>query len=834
MTSKRTREVLLTVVLGALSSALSNAADANLYVGNSGPSSVKPGESVTYVVDVYNAGPDVAADTVMADPTPAGLTFVSNTGDCTTAFPCNLGAVPAGQARTITAQFLVPTSYVGPDVILNIASATTSTGDSFPDNNVATAATGVLRVAGFHTLPPCRIVDTREAAGPLGGPALPAGAARVFNVRSTCGLPDNASSVSLNITVTGPAGDGDLRLYAGGTNPPVASAINYAGGQTRANNAIVPLSALGTLAVLSDQVQGATHLILDVNGYFSVSDQVLTPAGLLVRVRPAPEVELTFDNVTTPGVTTASVIEFPDNRSQDVDQDLRNFFLPGSPYHTLLPSVVVPSFVKPLAKGGPGGVPTFVLSIVDTTAIFSRTSEFHGFEDFRLGWDPPCVVPADPTQEPRTFYAREAPKNEPGLVEETQYENPVFVDISSGCGSNKGSGWNFSLYLTARDTRTPLQVAQFMLLRIQDAISSLGVFIDSGIASQLQGEAAAASGTLISSPASSLGNVNNFLAIVDNPANLSLFDNSVRNVRGEMAGRAQAARYMITKLLPTGSIVEFPLTLAGGAAPQGIAGGPDGNVWFVETTAARVGKITPAGVITEFPTAGQPVGIALGSDGNLWYTDNTGQRIGRVTPAGVITLFPAPSNSDPYGIAAGPDGNLWYTGRSNKIGKVTTAGVITEFPAGGAPNGIVAGPDGNLWFTERNASRIGRITTAGVITEFPTSGYGQEIARGPDGNLWFTETSGNRIGRITTAGVITEFLIPTANSGAWGITAAPDGNVWFTELDGNKVGRITTAGVITEFPVPTTTSEPDDITVGPDGNLWFTETGAGKIGRISP
>ena len=255
---------------------------------------------------------------------------------------------------------------------------------------------------------------------------------------------------------------------------------------------------------MSDQATGATHVILDVNGYFSVSDEVPTPAGSVVKVRPAPEVELTFDNVTGPGVTTASVIEFPDNRTQDVDQNLRDFFPAGSPYRSLLPRVIIPSFVKPLGKGGPGGVPTFVLSIIDTTAVFSRTAEFHGLEEFRLGWHPPCVVTADPTQEPRTFYAREPRRTSRASWRRSQFESPVFVDISSGCGSNKGSGWNFSLYLTARDTRTKLEIADFMLLRIQDAIGSLSSYIDSGLASQLQAEAVAASSTLASSPSSSL------------------------------------------------------------------------------------------------------------------------------------------------------------------------------------------------------------------------------------------------------------------------------------------------------------------------------------------
>ena len=50
---------------------------------------------------------------VVSDATPTGLVFVSNTGACTTAFPCALGVVPAGATRTITATFTVPITYPG-------------------------------------------------------------------------------------------------------------------------------------------------------------------------------------------------------------------------------------------------------------------------------------------------------------------------------------------------------------------------------------------------------------------------------------------------------------------------------------------------------------------------------------------------------------------------------------------------------------------------------------------------------------------------------------------------------------------------------------------------
>ena len=52
-----------------------------------------------------NNGLSDAQGVSVADPTPSGLGFVSNTGDCTTAFPCELGTVAAGSTRTITTTF---------------------------------------------------------------------------------------------------------------------------------------------------------------------------------------------------------------------------------------------------------------------------------------------------------------------------------------------------------------------------------------------------------------------------------------------------------------------------------------------------------------------------------------------------------------------------------------------------------------------------------------------------------------------------------------------------------------------------------------------------------
>ena len=144
-------------------------------------------------------------------------------------------------------------------------------------------------------------------------------------------------------------------------------------------------------------------------------------------------------------------------------------------------------------------------------------------------------------------------------------------------------------------------------------------------------------------------------------------------------------------------------------------------------------------------------------------------RIGRITTAGVVTEFSAgiTVGALPRDITAGPDGNLWFTEyNGNRIGRITPSGVVTEFSVGLSPatqpNGITVGPDGNLWFTELSGDRIGRITPAGVITEFSTGITANAspfmITVGPDDNLWFTEYAINRVGRITVPATPPAFL----------------------------------------------------------------------------
>jgi streptogramin lyase len=262
----------------------------------------------------------------------------------------------------------------------------------------------------------------------------------------------------------------------------------------------------------------------------------------------------------------------------------------------------------------------------------------------------------------------------------------------------------------------------------------------------------------------------------------------------------------ISKITPSGVITEFSLIYF---AAQSIVSGPDGNLWFTTygcvfcspSASAGIGEIAPSGnsgATYNFSVrVAHPYSITSGPDGNLWFTESN--NIGRITPAGVISEFPIPSGNTATGITSGPDGNLWFTEQdSNNIGQISTTGVyLNEFPVttGSGPAGITGGLDGNLWFAESTGDKIGRITPGlpNTVTEFPIPAGSSpfNITSSPSGSLWFTEEGSNKIGQMSTAGMLlNEFPIPTNASVPVGIAMGPDGNLWFTENVGNNIGKL--------------------------------------------
>jgi virginiamycin B lyase len=237
----------------------------------------------------------------------------------------------------------------------------------------------------------------------------------------------------------------------------------------------------------------------------------------------------------------------------------------------------------------------------------------------------------------------------------------------------------------------------------------------------------------------------------------------------------------IGMITPSGTATTFPARLQN--EPLNIVSGPDGALWFtedgiVEGGTGAIGRITTSGDLTEYllPTpSGLHSGagdITVGADGNLWFTWVTldpaqplataSHSVGRITPAGTITEFPVSAGGGwpPGGIAAGPDGNLWFAqGHANSLGRMSTAGVLTEFPVpttDGFPADVTVGSDGNVWFSEANASKIGRVN---LVAPAPTIESFAPASGAVGTSVIINGTSFTGATSVTFNGVMAAFVI---------------------------------------------------------------------------
>lgn len=146
---------------------------------------------------------------------------------------------------------------------------------------------------------PIRALDTRPttAVGPaaLLGPTW-AGEIRRLPIEGVAGVPQGATAVAVNVVTVAP----DRRSFVQALPLWEASVGGYsnvnadAGGQTRANFAIVPVAADGTIALYST---AAGHLIVDVLGWFEAAEEAVS-AGRFVAL---PDAQRLLDTRTQGG-----------------------------------------------------------------------------------------------------------------------------------------------------------------------------------------------------------------------------------------------------------------------------------------------------------------------------------------------------------------------------------------------------------------------------------------------------------------------------------------------------------------------------------------------------
>jgi hypothetical protein len=227
-------------------------------------------------------GPEMGGATIRDFPIPLSTCPIPATA---AGYSLNFTVVPSGDLSYLTTW---PTGQPQPNVstlnswtgkvVANAAIVPAGTNESVSvyvtdptqvimDINGYFGAPGSAGALTFYPVTPCRVADTRWAAGAFGGPEMEGPATRSFAIpASACNIPATAAAYSLNVTVVPDGYLSYLTTWPAGAQQPVVSTLNSWDGSVVANAAIVPAGTDGAIEVY---VTNPTHVILDIDGYFA-------------------------------------------------------------------------------------------------------------------------------------------------------------------------------------------------------------------------------------------------------------------------------------------------------------------------------------------------------------------------------------------------------------------------------------------------------------------------------------------------------------------------------------------------------------------------------------
>ncbi len=240
--------------------------------------STRVGPSSPLVVDVASlraARPDGSSVTVPADVAAVAVNVTvarSQASGFATVWPCGTERPNASnvnfEANNPTGNGVV--APVGDDGTICIHTSTSA--------DVLVDLAGYFGGGAFNAAIPTRLVDTRSGIGVVSGRVSPNTPLRVpvrgerLDVDASAGgpdsltIPDDAAAVAMNVTAVRPSGGGFATVWPCGSAQPVASNLNFAAGQNRANSVIAPIGADGTVCV---HVSSSADVLVDVAGWFS-------------------------------------------------------------------------------------------------------------------------------------------------------------------------------------------------------------------------------------------------------------------------------------------------------------------------------------------------------------------------------------------------------------------------------------------------------------------------------------------------------------------------------------------------------------------------------------
>jgi virginiamycin B lyase len=214
----------------------------------------------------------------------------------------------------------------------------------------------------------------------------------------------------------------------------------------------------------------------------------------------------------------------------------------------------------------------------------------------------------------------------------------------------------------------------------------------------------------------------------------------------------------VGKVLPDGTTTSSaPIATPGFA--EGLIIGPDGKVWVgADDALHRLDPVTFAD--NPLPVTGL-YGMVVGPDGNVWGVAFGAAKVWKITPAGVVSTIDVPAMTAGSGdITVGPDGALWFVERNSATGhyyRLATDGTTaTQFAILGTnpqPTWIATGVDGHLWIGNEGTSTLLAVDpSTGAIVQTLDSKVNSPVNlhAGP-GGIWYGGLISNEVARLELA-----------------------------------------------------------------------------------
>ena len=676
----------------------------------------------------------------------------------------------------------------------------------------------------FEPVSPTRLLDTRIGKG-VSGPVAAHGTVHLQVTGAT--VPAGASAVVVNVTETAPMAAGNVTVYPDLSSEPTASNLNFVAGETTPNLVVVGIGGNGKVS-LTNNSPGSVQLIADVSGYF-VGGGTPSAAGVFVPLTPARLMDTRIGKGWSGSVSAYSGVG-----------------------------------LQVTGTNVPAGASAAVLNVTVTQP--TRPGNL-------------SVYSADPGLPPTA-------SNLNFLAEQT-VPNLVMTKLSSSGAivlNNNSSG----------TVQLIVDIAGYYLA-VPPRSYTLSV-----VAGTCRSSASASSECLHAPTGVAVdSNGNTYIADEENYAIEKVTPGGVVSV---VAGNG---RY--------GPPTPGPATSSALGGISGVAVDAAGDVYISDDGNAEVDKVTPDGTLSIFAGTGQqgypasgpatssdlytPGGLALDSAGDLYVADSTANRIEKITPGGVLTTIAGTSaGGGPCAVAVDSAGNLYVADCGTYVSKFTPGGTTSIVAGTGKygsptpgpaidsdlyiPDGLAVDSAGDLYIADEGNHVVERVTPGGTLSIVAGGGTGNypalptpgpatstilanpsDVTIDSAGNLYISDLNFNLILKVTNDGILSILAGngskggaptpgPAANShlnrpNAVALDAAD--NVYIADTQNNVIEKVTPAGTLsvvagngalgTPTPGPATQShldQPDGVAVDTTGNLYIADYFDRTIEKVTP